>query len=78
VTIKKRYYPDWTDQTYPSIVIVHPGDDDYDYAMPTLAAAKKSIVDALTRKITEARETISYVRTLRVDQLSRWTADDDE
>ena len=75
---KKRYYPDWTDQAYPRIVIVQPGDDDYDYAKPTLAAAKKSIIDALTRKVVDTRETINFIRTLRVSQLSRWTADDDE
>lgn len=76
MTSKKRYYVDWEDQSYPSIVIVRPGDDDYEYAMPTLAAAKKSIITILTRRISDARETISYIRNLRVDQLCQGAADD--
>lgn len=72
-----RYYPDWEDAAYPRIVIVHPGDDDYEYAKPTLAAAKKSIIDNLTRRITDTREIISYIRALRVSQLSQGATDDD-
>ena len=63
--MKIRYYVDWTG-TYPSIQKVGPDDRDYEYAHHTLAAAKKSIVDTLRRRIAEDRETIQYVRSLRV------------
>lgn len=66
----KRYYIDWdSDPTHPGIVIVHPGDEDYPYAKPTLAAAKTSIVESMRQRIAEARKVIADTRSLRAHNL---------
>ena len=65
MTGKSRYYVDWESSSTPTIVVVHPGDTDYDYAQPTFSAAKKALVEGLARRIKAQQELLRSARQLR-------------
>jgi hypothetical protein len=65
VTSKRRYYVDFEHGSLPMILPVEPGDEDYEYAETTLAAAKKKAIKSMRDKIGSLREAIKDVRQSR-------------
>lgn len=70
MTGKRRYYVDFDHGSVPLILPVEPGDEDYDYAEPTLTAAKKKAIDGMKGTINDLRARIKEVRHTRVSDLA--------